>query len=129
MLHNDLQMNKIYIILIVLLGFFLMPSNTYACGSGSGNHSCKMEMSSKTKMKDCCSKKSKSKESKDKGCSGKCGQSMCGVSSVNIGIAAAIYYQIPNVIFSFSEKKQNFSNSISFTSDGYSSIWLIPKIG
>jgi len=122
-------MNKIYIILIALLGFFLMPNNTYACGSGSKSNSCKMEMSSKTRTKDCCSKKSKSKESKDKGCSGKCGQSMCGVSSVNIGIATAIHYEIPNAIFSFSEKKQNFSHSVSFPSDGYTSLWLIPKIG
>lgn len=122
-------MNKIYIILIVLLGFFLMPSATYACGSSSANDSCKMEMSSKTKTKDCCSKKTKSKESKDKGCSGKCGQSICSVSSVNIGIATTIHYEIPNAIFSFSEQKQNFSHSVSFPSDGYVSLWLIPKIG
>ena len=122
-------MNKIYIILIVLLGYFLMPDITYACGSGSGSHSCKMEMSSKTKMKDCCSKKSNSKESKDKGCSGKCGQSMCSVSSVNIGITSSIQYEILNTAFSFSEKKQNFSHAISFPSDGYVSLWLIPKIG
>lgn len=122
-------MNKIYIIVFVLLGFFLMSGATYACGSGSGNHSCKMEMSSKTKMKDCCSKKSNSKESKDKGCSGKCGQSMCSVSSVNIGITSSIQYEILNTAFSFSEKKQNFSHTISFPSDGYVSLWLIPKIG
>ena len=119
-------MNKIHFILIVLLGFFLMPGTTYACGSDSGNHSCKMEMSSKTKMKDCCSKKTKSK---DKGCSGKCGQLMCSVSSVNIGITSTIQYEIPNAILSFSEKKQNFSHSVSVPSDGYTSLWLIPKIG
>lgn len=122
-------MNKIYLIVFVLLGFFLMPGATYACGSGSGNHSCKMEMSSKTKMKDCCSKKSNSKESKGKGCSGKCGQSMCSVSSVNIGITSSIQYEILNTVFNFSEKKQNFSHAISFPSDGYVSLWLIPKIG
>ncbi|MEO8253082.1 MAG: hypothetical protein ABI554_01750 [Flavobacterium sp.] len=121
-------MNKIYLILIVLLGFFLMPNASYACGSGSGKHSCKMEMSSKTKMKNCCSKKSNSKETKEKGCSGKCGQSMCSVSPVNIGIVASNQYEILNQSFSFLDKKQNFSNSISFTSDGYSSLWLIPKI-
>jgi len=86
-------------------------------------------MSSKTKMKDCCSKKSNSKESKDKGCSGKCGQSMCSVSSVNIGIISSIQHEILNTAFSFSEKKQNFSHAISFPSDGYVSLWLIPKIG
>jgi len=119
-------MNKIYIILIVLLGFFLMPSASYACGSGSGKHSCKMEMSSKSKMQDCCSKKS---NSKNKGCSGKCGQSMCSVSSVNIGITSSIQYGILNTAFNFSEKKQNFSHAISVLSDGYTSLWLIPKIG
>lgn len=113
----------------MLLGFFLLPSATYACGSGSGSHSCKMEMSSKTKMKDCCNKKSNSKENKDKGCSGKCGQTMCSVSSVNIGIPATIQYEILNASFGFSEKKQNFSPSVSFLSDGYASLWLIPKIG
>lgn len=122
-------MNKIHFILIVLLGFFLMPGTSYACGSDSGNHSCKMEMSSKTKMKDCCSKKTTSKESKDKGCSGKCGQSMCNVSSVNIGITSTIQYEILNMNFNFSEKKQNFSNTVSVLSDGYTSLWLIPKIG
>nr|WP_288833182.1 hypothetical protein [uncultured Flavobacterium sp.] len=122
-------MNKIYIIVFMLLGFFLMPGASYACGSGSGKHSCKMEMPSKTKMKDCCSKKSNSKETKDKGCSGKCGQSMCSVSPVNIGIAAEIKYEIPKAIFHFSEKKQNFSHSVSFPSAGYVSLWLIPKIG
>lgn len=101
-------MNKIYLILILLLGFFLMPSASYACGSGSGSHSCKMEMSSKTKMKDCCKKKSNSKENKDKGCSGKCGQSMCSVSSVNIAIATTIQYEMLNTSFSFSEKKTKF---------------------
>jgi hypothetical protein len=122
-------MNKIYIILIAFLGFFLMPSSTYACGSGSGDHSCKMEMSSKSKMKDCCSKKSHSKKTNEKGCTGKCGQSMCGVSAVNIGITSSNQYVILNTVFNFSVKKQNFYQSVSFTSDGYSSIWLIPKIG
>lgn len=106
-----------------------MPVTTYACGSDSSKQCCKMEMSSKTKMKDCCSKKSKSKESKDKGCTGKCGQSMCSVSSVNIGIIAPINYEMQKALLSISEKKQNFSHSISGLSDGYSNLWLIPKIG
>lgn len=110
----------------MLLGFFLMPGASYACGSGSGKHSCKMEMSSKSKMQDCCSKKS---NSKNKGCTGKCGQSMCSVSPVNIGITAPMQYEMLKPLFSISEKKQNFSHAISFTSDGYVSMWLIPKIG
>lgn len=103
-----------------------MPNSTFACGSGSDNHSCKMEMPSKNKMKDCCNKNSK--ETKDKGCSGKCGQSMCSVSSLNIAITSMFQYEGLNPLFNFLDKKQNFSQSVSFLSDGYSSIWLIPKI-
>ncbi len=119
-------MNKIYFILLLLLGFFLIPGTTYACGSGSGQHSCKMEMSSKSKKHDCCSKKSKSK---DKGCSGKCGQSMCSVSSVNIGITTPVQYEMLKPLFCITEIKQNFSQVVSVPSDGYTSLWLIPKIG
>lgn len=121
-------MNKIYSIVLVLLGFFMMPSSTYACGSGSGSHSCKMEMSAQTKKKDCCNKESNSKETKDKGCSGKCGQAMCSVSVVSVGIISAFQYDGLVAVGQFVAKKQNFSHSISFLSDGYSSIWLIPKI-
>lgn len=122
-------MNKIYFILLVLLGFFLLPGSAYACGSGSGKHSCKMEMSSKTKKMDCCGKTSNSKETKNQGCTGKCGQAMCNVSSVNSGITAPIQYEMLKPLFSITEKKQNFSNAISVLSDGYASLWLIPKIG
>lgn len=123
-------MNKFCLILILFLGFFLLPAKTYACGSDSGKHSCKMEMSSKTKMKTCCCKNSKSKETKGhKGCSGKCGQAMCGVSSVNIGNTTSTVYEMIQTHFGFSSKKQNFSSLISVPSDGYTSLWLIPKIG
>ena len=110
----------------MLLGFFLMPSPTYACNSCSANHSCKMEMSSKSKKHDCCSKKSKSNK---KACSGKCGQAMCSVSPVNIGITSSAQYEIAKPLFAISEKKQNFSQVVSVPLDGYTSLWLLPKIG
>lgn len=121
-------MNKIYIILIVLAGFFLMPDITYACGSNSDKQCCKMEMSSKAKNKDCCCKKSHSEKEKKNSCNGKCGQSMCSVSSVNIGITSSIHYEIINTVFNFSAEKQKFYQTVSCTSAGYYSIWLIPKI-
>lgn len=118
-------MNKIYFILLLLLGFFLMPSVTYACGSGSGEHSCKMEMTSKSKKHDCCSKKSKS----NKSCTGKCGQAMCSVSPVNIGVTNPNQFEMPKPLFGILEKEQNFSLVLSVPLDGYDSLWLIPKIG
>lgn len=121
-------MNKIHIIVIVLLGFFLMPNQTYACGDNSNNHSCKMEMSSKTGKKECCCKKSNSEKDKKDSCNGKCGQSMCSVSSVNIGVISSAHYEIPNKLFNFSVEKQKFYQTVACTSAGYYSIWLIPKI-
>ena len=122
-------MKKIHMLFIVLLGVFLMPTSTFACGSHSEKNSCAKEMSSKTGMKDCCSKDSKSKSKKHDGCNGKCGHAMCSVSSLNIGIVSSIPLEMDDNVFNFSTKKQKFHQSVSFTSAGYSSIWLIPKIG
>lgn len=121
-------MKKFHILLIVLLGIFLVPTSTFACESHSVNKSCGMEMSSKTKKKDCCSKDSESKSNKQNGCNGKCGQGLCSSSSVNIGIASFEQFRIQDALFNFSNKKQSFHQKVSFTSAGYSSIWLIPKI-
>ena len=54
-------MKKFHILLIVVLGFFLMPMVTFACGNNSEKQSCKKEISSKTEKKDCCDKNDNSK--------------------------------------------------------------------
>jgi hypothetical protein len=122
-------MKKIHMLLIVLLGVFLMPASAFACGDHSGKNSCSKEMSSKTGMKDCCSKDSNSKSKKHNGCNGKCGHAMCSVPPLYIGIVYSIPLENDDNVFNFSTKKQKFYQSVSFTSAGYSSIWLIPKIG
>ena len=122
-------MKKIHIVLIVLLGIFLMPTATFACGNHSEKNSCSKEMSSKTGMKDCCSSDSHSKSKNHNGCNGKCGHAMCSVSSFNIGVVSSITSEVQDNVFNFSTKKQKYYQSASFTSAGYSSIWLIPKIG
>jgi hypothetical protein len=121
-------MKKIHILLIVLLGVFLMPTSAFACGDHSNKKSCTKEMSSKPGMKDCCGKDSNSKSKKHEGCKGECGNAMCSVSSLSIGIVSSIPVDIEDNVFNFSRKKQRFYQSVSFTSAGYSSIWLIPKI-
>ncbi len=121
-------MKKMPFLLLVLLAVFLIPSGAFACGNSSKKMTCTKEMSSKTGMKDCCSKDSHSKSKSNKGCNGKCGHSLCGVSSVTIGIVSSNPIEIKNNLFNFSTKKQQFYQSVSFTSAGYSTIWLIPKI-
>ncbi|MFT5254637.1 MAG: hypothetical protein ACI87N_003714 [Flavobacteriales bacterium] len=122
-------MKKIHVLLIVLLGVFLMPTSTFACGDHSGKNSCSKEMSSKAGMKDCCSKDSNSKSKKHNGCNGKCGHAMCSAPSLHIGIVHSNPIENDDDVFNFSTKKPKFYQSVSFTSAGYSSIWLIPKIG
>lgn len=106
-----------------------MPSTAMACGnSNSSKESCAMEMTSKTK-KSCCGTKSCSKNEKQKSCSGKCGHAACTTSSVSMSFLLNATFETPNNVFDFSTERQKFYSTDAILSDGYSSIWLIPKIG
>ena len=121
-------MKKFHILLIVILGFVLMPSVAVACGNASEKKSCTKEMSTKTEKKDCCSNDSHSKNKNHNGCNGKCGHTLCSNPSVNIAIPFSFELELKTKFFNFSPEKQKFHQSVTFTSDGYSSLWLIPKI-
>lgn len=116
-------MKKFHIILIVTIGFLLMPTVTFACGK----HSCKKEISKSIKD-DCCSKDNKSGKSHD-GCGGKCGHKQCGCTSVcPAGFSSVIPSDYRFQASSIIEAKQNFFHYKSAISSGYFSLWLIPKI-
>lgn len=125
-------MKKLYILLIVIFGFLLMPSNTFACGNSCGKktekHSCKKETSSKQDKDGCCSNDSNSKSKNHNGCGGKCGHAKCGCTIVTNGFTATIELNFKNNNFDFSTEKQKFSNTETFISSGFHSLWLIPKI-
>lgn len=123
---------KIHIVLlIVTIGFFLIPTLTYSCEMKSKKSCCNKEMSSSNNEKMDCCKNSNHSKSKDKdhegGCNGKCGHSNCTTSSAQFSIA---FFEIKfkNNNFDFLEKKQNYFNSETNLSSGFHSIWLIPKI-
>lgn len=123
--------NKNHIVLlIVMIGFFLIPVLSSACGMKSKESCCNKEMSSSSNKMDCC-KNSNHSKSKDKehdgGCDGKCGHSNCITSSIQFSFA---FFEIHfnNNNFAFSEKKQNYFNSETNISAGFYSLWLIPKI-
>lgn len=105
-----------------------MPVTAVACGSSGAKDSCSKEMTSKSDKKECCCSKPCSKEKKNKGCDGKCGHSSCTTSSVNMSFLLNTTFETPINVFNFSFEKQKFYSLNSITSDGYSSIWLIPKI-
>ena len=123
-------MKNYHFIIIVLLGFFLMPSNTYACGKESKDHTCKMEVTANgTKKMSCCDGK---KSSNEKGCNGKCGDSKCGCSSACSSVSFNLISNNVSInnIFDFSTSLRiKFSYVTPSISNGFSSIWLIPKIG
>ncbi|NHN27281.1 hypothetical protein FIA58_016480 [Flavobacterium jejuense] len=116
-------MKKSYIIIILFLGIFFIPNNTFACGSEK--QSCKKELSTtKTKEKSCCDN-----NNDNKGCNGSCGHSNCTTVS-SVGFSLFIYNEIEftNNNFDFSTSKSKFYHSENLLSDGFPSIWLIPKI-
>ncbi|MGL2986380.1 hypothetical protein ACSVH5_02185 [Flavobacterium sp. RSSA_27] len=125
-------MKKIHLIFIVLLGIFLMPNKTMACGGDSSTHSCKKEASfDKNQKKDCCCKDNAEKKD-HKECGGKCGHSKCGCTttcpSVSLGFLSNAIFQNRILHFS-SQRKVCFLYATPTLSDGFHSIWLIPKIG
>ncbi|WP_160373183.1 hypothetical protein [Flavobacterium hydrocarbonoxydans] len=123
---------RLHIIIIILtLGFFMLPTSSYACGTKTEKSCCKKETTKKSEKKsekkDCC----KNKDSKDKhnSCGGKCGHSNCTPStSVNFSIISFYEINFKNNSFDFSEEKSKFYHSKTFISSGFHSIWLIPKI-
>ena len=125
-------MKKYHIILVVLLSIFFMPDAAMACGNSKAKHTCEKEVSpTKTEKNSCCGNDdSKSKE--DKGCNGDCGHSKCGCSSIcassSILFLPEIIFKINFIQYSLIERVE-FSYTTPSISDGFRSIWLIPKIG
>ena len=121
-------MQKTTFILFLFLGFFLMSGNTYACAKHAKMDDHKTETTSATSKKSCCSEKSGNK----KGCEGNCGHSSCKCTSVCSSFSSAtvsyLFSEMNVVDYSFTSlvKMNHTTPSIS---DGFSSIWLIPKIG
>ncbi|MFN7099474.1 MAG: hypothetical protein ACK4M4_03770 [Flavobacterium sp.] len=124
-------MKKYHFILLFLLGMFLMPSNVMACGKGLGKSFCKKEVSSTKKEKENCCGSDKSKQKDQEGCKDNCVNSKCGCSSTcptsSVSLLSEIIFK--NLIFNYSSiEKVNFFNTTPSISDGFYSIWLIPKI-
>lgn len=122
-------MKNFHFLLILLLGFFLIPSHVFACGNKSEKHSSKTEMSDKKEKKDCCESSSHSKNKSHNSCGGKCKHSKCICTASCSGFSAFFAVALQFNHYNFSNEKQKFHCSETFISSGYSSLWLIPKIG
>ncbi|MEY3499870.1 MAG: hypothetical protein RL308_1539, partial [Bacteroidota bacterium] len=67
MIQIKVPMNKFHILVIVLFGFLLMPSSSFACENNSSKHSSTKETSSKMDKEDCCKNEDHSKTNEHKG--------------------------------------------------------------
>lgn len=121
-----MRMKNHLIVLFLTFGFLFISNTSFACEMKSEKACCKKESSSKKYNKDCCNKQSKEKQ---KSCGGKCGHSNCTITSPNFSsiLNNEVKFTINN--FTFSTEKQKFYHTATTTSNGFFSIWLIPKIG
>lgn len=119
---------QISILLIVMLGFFLTPTLTYACGKSAEKteKSCCKNETSKSEKKDCCKSHSQN-DKNDDGCGGKCKNPSCHCPTTPPTIALPfVSKEKQNILFI---EKQNIPYTETYISSGFLSIWLPPKIG
>ena len=112
--------------LLLTLGFLLFSNGSFACGTKSGKSCCKTETSSKKEMKDCCKKKKDNEKSKP--CGGKCGHSNCTTTASSFSFILNNEVKFTSNTFVSSTEKQKFYHNETTTSNGFFSLWLIPKI-
>ncbi|MFB9077191.1 hypothetical protein ACFFLS_02875 [Flavobacterium procerum] len=123
---------KIYIaFLLLLIGFVLTPVSGYACGIHSVKKSHTKEIATEKKEKDCCTKSccqetSKSKKKKHD-CDGKCNHTNCTTPSLQLNIPSLNDFSFQNN-FNFSLEKPITYYHKTNLSDGFTNIWLPPKI-
>lgn len=115
------------LIIIVLLGFFTRPGTAHACGTSIEKTCCKTEKKATSEKKNCC--KSDSSQTENRSCDGKCGHANC--ISTSSGFAFAVMQPLEFNLLSLDlfSQRNSFYHSQNSISAGFSSVWLIPKIG
>lgn len=120
---------RIFILLIVMLGFFLTPTLTYACGKKTEKTEkscCEKSPSQTGDTKECCKKSHSQNDKNDDGCNGQCGNSSCYCPTINITIAFPVFSELRHSVF-YTEKLSFFFTE-TYISSGFHSIWQPPKI-
>ncbi len=119
---------QISILLILMLGFFLTPTLTYACGKPAEKteKACCKKETSQTEKKDCCKSHSQ-KDKNDDCCGGKCKNPSCHCPTAPLTIALPFVTEMKyhNIFL----EKVTIAYTETYISSGFRSIWLPPKIG
>lgn len=124
---------KVHILfLFFALGFFLTSFAGHACEKSSEKTSSEKKINS-TKAdsdsceKDCCKKDSSSKKDQH-GCKGKCDHSGCTPSGLHFSLISEYEFNFNTNSFNFPLEKPISYYTETSLSDGFTSIWLPPKI-
>ena len=116
-------------VLMVTLGFYLMPMVTFACETESSKSCCDKEMSSsKMGEMDCCKNANHSKEKQNHKSDRKTNHSTCNCFVFHINVILPFETQSKVICLNFLDKKDKFNEKETNLSSGFHSIWLIPKI-
>lgn len=117
-----------YIALLTLIGFFLTPTDTYACGSKSKNteNTCAKQTDTEKEKDDCCDTEKGQCGKHGKDCDGKCGNSNCHCPTSCINFTIPFFAQLSQTKIILSKPK--FYYQEAYYSSGFRSIWLPPKI-
>ncbi|MDI9310841.1 MAG: hypothetical protein QM535_11550 [Limnohabitans sp.] len=124
-------MKKIYITLLIVLGFLFKSNTVLACGSAKQDQCCKKEITTSAKEKKSCCKSSNDTSKEEKGCKeeNKHSKCCCSPTSQIFSIHFVAQTSLLDVIPNFSSvRKVTFSYISPSLSEGFYSIWLIPKI-
>lgn len=127
---KNLSKNISFVILLCL-GFFLMPSISYACTKKTAKteqKSCSKEKSEKSHHKGSCKDKSCKKCKDGHNCDGNCKHGSCGCSTSSSSVSLLIPIHLKVTTPFAKTKKQKFGFKQAYYSSGYSSIWQPPKI-
>lgn len=115
------------IIIILTIGFVMLPAPNYACGTKTQKSCCEKVKTENLDKKKCCN--NKSSNDTENSCGGKCGHSNCTSStSLNFTVIGSHEFNIKDILFDFSTEKLKFYHLKTITSSGFYSIWGIPKI-
>lgn len=119
------MIQKVYILLLFLIGFSLVSNVATACGSKAETGCCTKVNSKKTDTEACC-KKDIQQSNRNNDCDGTCGNNLCRCSSFHFSIVITCFQESTVTEFNFPYKKQKLTHLESYLSSGFYSIWTPP---
>lgn len=121
----------ISLVILLCLGFFLLPNITFACAKTTTKveqKSCSKHKSIKSSKHDCAQDKSCCADKQHKKCGSNCQHNSCKCSTTVSSLNLPVYITFSSKQVFVETKKQKFGFNQTYYSSDISSIWQPPKI-